>query len=82
MIKEETAAFLVDRKEQQALSFHETIIERAGGFLREQADDRLSTAQSSVVEVDKIDALFGRQSLQERDVDLRAAHKQLDQYAL
>lgn len=81
MIKEETGAFLVDLKEQQALSYHETIFEQADAFLREQADVLLSTAQSSIVEEDKIDVLFGRQSLQERDVDLRNAHKQLDQFA-
>lgn len=82
MIQEETVAFLNDLKEQQALAFHETIVDQTDAFLREQANVLLSTAQTPTLGDDKIDALFGRQSLEERDAELQAAHALLDRYSI
>ena len=80
MIKEETIEFLNDLKTKQANLFHATILDQVNSFLVEQTDVFMSTVQSSSLGTDTIDVLFDRQSLKQRDAELRAAHEHLNGY--
>ncbi|MFD1157901.1 dynamin family protein [Roseovarius aestuarii] len=80
LIKAETESIVADLKQDQAQAMREATLSCFQSFLSEQCAILQSATESASASPEKIDGIFGRSSLVEREKELREAHKQLDTY--
>lgn len=80
LINAETEGFVADLKNDQAKTVREATTSHFQVFLAEQCAILQNATESPSVSTEKMDEIFGRHSLEEREKELNAALEELDSF--
>lgn len=82
LIKAETDGFIDALKHEQADAMQKATVEAFHRFITDQVDTLQSVTSQTELTPDKLDALFGLDTLEQREAELRKALDLLDPYCL